>query len=327
MQRGNIVRAPGQPFTAGRRQQLPDVQRVAARKLPARRAEPGAGRPAQVPADQLGNAVRAQRQQSDAVHRRVVHHRNHRGRAGKRVPLAHADHHQHRELGGTAPEISQPRQRGTIDPLHIIHGHQQRPAPGEVHAQPVQPVHRCELRIWRSTGRQAQRARPDPCRARQQPAALPGIGRQHRRLHQLPDDRERHLGLQLAAARAQHPESQYPGPLADSRQQVGLPDPSRPPDHDHRTPARRCPRQQGTRARQLGVPLQQQRHRLRDSPHPATSPSSMFYGKRRRYGRAGPLDQAPRERVVRGDFHLGLVSLQDAGGAVEDLRDRCPGER
>jgi hypothetical protein len=117
--------------------------------------------------------------------------------------------------------------------LQIVHGQQQWLAVGQVHAQPVEAVHRRELRGGRITGGQAQRARPGPGRAGQDPAPLASGGRQHRLLQQLADDREGHLRLKLAAAGTQRPEPPVCGQPVHRRQQLRLPDPGRSADRHH----------------------------------------------------------------------------------------------
>jgi len=129
-------------------------------------------------------------------------------------------------------------------------------------------VHRRELRGGRITGRQAQRARPGPGRAGQEPAPLAGGGRHHRLLQQLAHYRERHARLKFAAAGAQRPEPPIPGEPVRRGQQLRLSDPGRSADGHHRPAARVCPVKQGTQPRQLRIPLEQQRPGLGgNNPH------------------------------------------------------------
>ena len=115
-QRRNAVLRSGQSLVARRSQQFPDVQRVAARQLPAGRAERRARRWPEFRVDESGDAGHAQCRQSHAVHRGVVRRRRDRvPPAG--IALAHGQDDQHRGLRGARSEIGQPRQRRTVEPI------------------------------------------------------------------------------------------------------------------------------------------------------------------------------------------------------------------
>ena len=120
-----------------------------------------------------------------------------------RITLTHAQDDQHRGLFRARPEVCQPGQRWPVHPLQIVYCQQQGRALGQVHAEPVQTVHRSEVRDGRIARLQAQRARSGPGWSSQEPAPLASGCRKDRLLKQLPDDRKRHVCLKLAAPGSQ----------------------------------------------------------------------------------------------------------------------------
>jgi hypothetical protein len=77
-----------------------------------------------------------------------------------RIARAQPQHHQERQIPRTPRDITKPRQRRIISPLHIIDDDQERATLSPIRAQPKQPVNRRKPIRWRLTRRHTQRPHP-----------------------------------------------------------------------------------------------------------------------------------------------------------------------
>jgi hypothetical protein len=89
---------------------------------------------------QLGHRPLAQRCESDDLGRRVGGERRKQRRTVSRFARPRRSDNRDRQFLKPAPEIVQEAQRGLIAPVGIVDAKQQRGAPTEVRAQPVEPV-------------------------------------------------------------------------------------------------------------------------------------------------------------------------------------------
>ena len=124
-------------------------------------------------------------------------------------------------------QVTEPRQRGIISPLHIINHYEQRTALSPIRAQPVQPVKRREPVRRRLTRLHSQRPRTHPCNPHKQPTPRPRRSCPQHRLEQLTRNPERDLLLKLRPARPQHSKPTLLPARPRRHQQLALANPSR----------------------------------------------------------------------------------------------------
>ena len=211
---------------------------------------------------ELGHRMLAQRCEHEDLGRRVggerCEQRRTLGRLGR--PCRRDD--RDRQFLESSPEVVQEAQRGLVSPVGIVDAEQDRGAPGEVRAQPVEPVEDRERRVEQRVGCVILR-RPDAeqrgrtaGRAREKLRTFRRRRRDERRFEQLADEAVCEVSLQFRAARAQRRQAELATMPPCGQNQARLADARRSLQQKQRTtPGDRCA-QALTDLRESGVSLQ-----------------------------------------------------------------------
>jgi len=173
--------------------ELLDQERDAARHLMAGRRESRLHIGPQPQPHQLGHRSLAQRHEHENLGRRVGGNRRNQRRAVRGPGGPRRGNDRDRQFVQPPPQVVHKAQRGLVSPVHIVDAQQQRGAPRQVRAQPVQPVQDRERRVKQRPGRtllgsrDAEQRRRMPGRAGQQLGPFRRRRRHQRGLEQLAD--------------------------------------------------------------------------------------------------------------------------------------------
>ena len=173
LQRRDAVTPRRQPLIACRREQLAHKQRIPARQLPARRAERLVGTLVQLRAHNRADPRRGQRPKPDPPHPIIAQELLDLAALATRIARAQTQHQQHGQIRRPPRQVTKPRQRRIIDPLHIIDQHHQRATLSPIRTQPVQAVNRREPVRRRLPRLEPQRPRAHPRNTIKQPPPAP----------------------------------------------------------------------------------------------------------------------------------------------------------
>ena len=145
----------------------------------------------------------AQRREFEDLGRRAGGERRKHRRGISRTAGPRRGDDRDRQLIESPPEELQETQRGLVGPVDIVYAQQQRRAPPEVRAQPVQPVQDRERGVEQRVGdviprrREAEQRRRVPSRAGQEFGPLRRRRRDERDLEQLAHEAVREVAFQL----------------------------------------------------------------------------------------------------------------------------------
>jgi hypothetical protein len=245
-------RARGDTVVLERGQQVTEEQRVAARRLAARRGEARI-RVAEPRRHELGHRGLAERRRPHGLAQRVAGDLRDQRRVGPRLGGAQGRRHQHRRTLQPAHQVGHEAQRRPVAPLQVVEREQHGALLDQIQHRPVEAVQHGERALRGAAGEHALGRRRGP---RQHALAL------GHRLEQLPHRAEGEVALELTAAGGQdrHPPCRA---LAQLAQQATLADPRRPLDEGDPAAAVLGLAEQPVERRQLPVALEQAVHASR----------------------------------------------------------------
>ena len=157
---------------------------------------------------ELSHRPHAQRRQRHDLRRQIPGERGQHGRNLGRLGRPRRRDNRDRQLLEPSPKVVQKAQRRLVSPVRVVDAEQQRRAPPQVRAQPVEPVQDPERRVRRLVGertlgcRDAEQRRCPPGGAREQLRSLRRRRRDYRGLEQLARETVGELPLQFRPPRA-----------------------------------------------------------------------------------------------------------------------------
>ena len=183
--------------------ELVDEERNAASHLVAGRRESRLHVGPEPQPHKLGHRVHAQRRKYQDLGRRLGGERGKQQRTASRLGGPRRRDDRDRQFPQPSPQVMQKAQRGLVSPVHIVDAQQQRAAPPQVRAQPVEPVQDRERRVeqrFRSVilrRRDAEQRRRAPGRAGEELGPFRRRRRDERGLEQLADQAVGEVSLEF----------------------------------------------------------------------------------------------------------------------------------
>ena len=253
-----VPRVGRHPVRGERGEKLPEQERIAARRLVARRAERGVRVAPEALAHEISHPGLRERTGPQPLRGGIARDLAEQRGVGPGLARAQRGRQEDRRPLEPAGEIGEEAQRGTVAPLEVVHREEERPLGGEVEGEPVEPVQRGEGILAPTVARVGAGAAEHSARAVGRPVegAIVAVGPGHRALEELAHHPEGEVALELAPPRGEHAQ----GPLgrpAQAREQPGLADAGRSLDDQKASVTRLRRLDKRIQSRQLVFSLKQ----------------------------------------------------------------------